>query len=89
MRLVCLPSSWSREDRDITVGSEKIYKKGFLDYKQDIIESRNRLDFLNDKEALDKRAQLNAMEIACDAIIILGERYAALARELQRKRKMK
>ena len=68
-----------------TVGSEKIYKKGFLDYKQDIIESRNRLDFLNDKEALDKRAQLNAMEIACDAIIILGERYAALARELAEK----
>lgn len=65
-----------------TVGSEKIYKKGFLDYKNDIIEARNNLNFLNDKEALDKKAQLNAMEICCDAIMILGERYAKYAREL-------
>lgn len=49
-----------------TVGSEKIYKKGFLDYKNDIIEARNNLDFLNDKEAFDKKSQLNAMEICCD-----------------------
>lgn len=68
-----------------TVGSEKIYKKGFLDYKNDIIEARNNLDFLNDKEALDKKAQLNAMEICCDAIMILGERYAKYARELSDK----
>ena len=68
-----------------TVGSEKIYKKGFLDYKNDIIEARNNLDFLNDKEAFDKKSQLNAMEICCDAIIILGERYAAYARELAAK----
>lgn len=68
-----------------TVGSEKIYKKGFQDYKNDIIEARKRLDFLNDKEAFDKKAQLNAMEICCDAIMILGERYAAYARELAEK----
>ena len=68
-----------------TVGTEKIYKKGFQDYKNDIIEARNRLDFLNDKEAFDKKAQLNAMEICCDAIMILGERYAAYARELAEK----
>lgn len=68
-----------------TVGSEKIYKKGFQDYKNDIIEARNRLDFLNDKEAFDKKAQLNAMEICCDAIMILGERYAVYARELAEK----
>ena len=68
-----------------TVGSEKIYKKGFLDYKNDIIEARNNLDFLNDKEAFDKKSQLNAMEICCDAIIILGERYASYARELAAK----
>lgn len=68
-----------------TVGSEKVYKKGFLDYKNDIIEARNNLDFLNDKEAFDKKSQLNAMEICCDAIMILGERYAAYARELAEK----
>ena len=56
-----------------------------MDYKNDIIEARNNLDFLNDKEALDKKAQLNAMEICCDAIMILGERYAKYARELAEK----
>ncbi len=65
-----------------TVGSIKIYQKGYQDYKQDIEESLASLDFLNDPEALDKRAELNAMKICCDAIMILGERYAALAREM-------
>lgn len=68
-----------------TVGSEKIYKKGFLDYKKEIAEAKQRLDFLNDREAFDRKCQLNAMEISCDAIIILGERYAAYARELAEK----
>ncbi|WP_347462524.1 trans-4-hydroxy-L-proline dehydratase [Clostridium sp. DL-VIII] len=64
-----------------TVGSGKIYEKGFLDYKEDIKKAITELDFLNDAEALDKKNQLSAMSIACDAIIILGERYAKLARE--------
>jgi len=68
-----------------TVGSENIYKKGFLDYKNEINEAINKLDFLNDKEALSKREQLNAMSISCDAIMILGERYAKYARELASK----
>lgn len=68
-----------------TVGSNKIYQKGFLDYKKDIEESISKLDYLNDMEAYDKKNQLNAMSIACDAIIILGERYAALAREMAEK----
>lgn len=63
-----------------TVGSFKIYEKGFLDYKQDIKKSIHQLDFLNDPKALDKKNQLNAMSIDCDAIIILGKRYAELAR---------
>jgi formate C-acetyltransferase len=64
-----------------TVGSGKIYEKGFLDYKEDIKKAITELDFLNDAEVLDKKNQLSAMSIACDAIIILGERYAKLARE--------
>lgn len=64
-----------------TVGSGKIYEKGFLDYKEDIKKAIAELDFLNDAEALEKKNQLSAMSIACDAIIILGERYAKLARE--------
>lgn len=65
-----------------TVGSVKIYEKGYLDYKQDIQEALDNLDYMNDPKAIDKRNQLNAMSICCDAIIILGERYAKLAREM-------
>lgn len=65
-----------------TVGSFKIYEKGFLDYKEDIQKSIDHLDLLKDSEATRKLDQLNGMKIACDAILILGERYAAYAREL-------
>lgn len=68
-----------------TVGSVKIYEKGFLDYKEDIQAAIDRLDFFNDPEALDKKNELEGMKIACDAIMILGERYAAYARELAEK----
>lgn len=68
-----------------TVGSENVFKKGFGDYKQDIQESIDALDFHNDPEAFDKREQLQAMSIACDAIITLGKRYAEYARELAEK----
>lgn len=68
-----------------TVGSVKIYEKGFLDYKEDIQKSIDNLDFMNDPEALDKKNELEGMKLACDAIMILGERYAAYARELAEK----
>ena len=68
-----------------TVGSVKIYEKGFLDYKDDIQKSLDSLDFMNDTEALDKKNELEGMKLACDAIMILGERYAAYARELAEK----
>lgn len=68
-----------------TVGSFKIYEKGFLDYKAEIEAAIEKLDFANDKEAFEKRNQLRGMAIACDAIMILGERYAAYARELAEK----
>ena len=68
-----------------TVGSFKIYEKGFLDYKADIQESIDKLDFMTDPEAFDKKSELEGMKLACDAIMILGERYAAYARELAEK----
>lgn len=68
-----------------TVGSVKIYEKGFLDYKEEIQKAIDALDFKNDVEAFDKRNQLRAMAKACDAVIKLGERYAAYARELAEK----
>ena len=63
----------------------KIYEKGFLDYRQDIQEAIDRLDYFHDPEALDKKNELEGMKIACDAIMILGERYAAYARKLAEK----
>ena len=68
-----------------TVGSFKIYEKGFLDYKKDIEEAIAALDYMHDPEAFDKKGQLRGMSIACDAIMILGERYAAYAEELAEK----
>lgn len=65
-----------------TVGSKKIYEKGYLDYQKDIEDALAALDYLHDPEAMDKKAQLSAMHIACEAVIILGKRYADLARKL-------
>lgn len=68
-----------------TVGSVKIYEKGFQDYKEDIQKAIDALDFLGDTEAYDKKNELEAMKTACDAVMILGSRYAAYARELAEK----
>ena len=68
-----------------TVGSQKIYMKGFLDYKNDIREAIEALDFINDKDALSKKEELNAMSICCDAIMILGKRYSKYAQSLAEK----
>lgn len=65
-----------------TVCDDKIYKKGFLDFKKDIENAINNLDYLEDDEAVDKKHQLEAMAIACDAIMILGRRYSEYAKEL-------
>jgi formate C-acetyltransferase len=65
-----------------TVGSGNLYQKGFLDYKDEIMQELSELDYINDPEALDKEAELKAMDIACDAIMILAKRYSEYAREL-------
>ncbi|MGN0664846.1 MAG: trans-4-hydroxy-L-proline dehydratase [Negativibacillus sp.] len=64
-----------------TVGSENLFRKGFLDYQEEIQDAIAALDFQHDPEAMAKKEQLNAMSICCDAIMILGRRYAAFARE--------
>ncbi len=68
-----------------TVADGKIYEKGFLDFKNEIEEEIEKLDFMNDPDAYDKKAQLEGMAISCDAIIIYGQRYAQYARELASK----
>lgn len=60
----------------------KIYKKGLLEFKEEIRGRIQTLDFLNDPEAYKKMEELKAMEIAADAMICFAERHAEKAREL-------
>ena len=62
-----------------TVADGKIYRKGMLDFKADIAQAIAVLDFEHDAEALDKREQLRAMSIACDAVMRFAERHADIA----------
>ncbi len=59
-----------------TVLGNKIYKKGFLDIKNDINESKQKLDFINDSRAYDKLEELKGMDIATDALMIFAARHA-------------
>jgi pyruvate formate-lyase/glycerol dehydratase family glycyl radical enzyme len=61
---------------------DKIYRKGLLDFKQDIRQSLDTLDYLNDPDAYDKQEQLKAMNICADALIRFAECHAEKAREL-------
>ncbi len=65
-----------------TVLDDKIYAKGMLDFKKDIAAARSRLDFLRDPDAYQKRQALDSFDISCDALMVLAERHAALARDL-------
>ena len=67
-----------------TVGSNKIYEKGFLDYQADIDAALAALDYMNDPTASQRAEELRAMRIACDAIMVMGSRYAELADEMAR-----
>ncbi len=62
-----------------TTLDDVIYKKGMLDFKQEIAQSILSLDYLKDPEASDKAEMLKAMEIAIDGAIIFAERHADLA----------
>ncbi len=70
-----------------TVLDDKIYKKGLLDFKKDIKQHLEQLDFLNDLEAYDKQQQLRAMDICIDAVITYAKRHAEKALELAEKEK--
>ena len=67
-----------------TVLDNKIYRKGMLDFKQDIQRSLDGLDYLNDPQAYAKQEELKAMLICADAVIRFAERHAEKARELAR-----
>ena len=60
----------------------QIYRKGMLDYKNQIAAEIDALDYLNDPEATDRYEELTAMDISCDAVIVFAERHAELAEQL-------
>ena len=65
-----------------TVADGKMYTKGFLNFKAEIQKQIEVLDFLEDQQAYEKKSQLEAMKISCDAIITYGKRCAQYAKEL-------
>lgn len=65
-----------------TVLDDKIYHKGFLDFIEEIQRQIKNLDFYGDPEALEKREQLKAMQIAAEALINYAKRYARELRQL-------
>lgn len=64
-----------------TCGGEQVFTTGYMDYKEKIKKTMDALDWMNDPEASDKMEELKAMDICCDAVIILGERYHEMAVE--------
>ena len=65
-----------------TVIGSKIFRVGFLDLKEEIRRSLEQLDFYKDPQAQDKREELQAMEIAADALMAFAARHAAKLDEL-------
>lgn len=65
-----------------TVLDNKIYRKGFVDFKNDIQKSIENLDFEGNSLAFDKREQLKAMAIAADALMLFAERHAEKLKQL-------
>jgi formate C-acetyltransferase len=65
-----------------TVLDVKIFRRGFRAFQADIRKAIDALDDLMDPRAYDKREELRAMHVCCDAIVRFAERHAARAREL-------
>ncbi|QXE92240.1 glycyl radical protein [Geomonas subterranea] len=65
-----------------TVLDDKIYRKGLLDFKKEIAQAIEALDFASDAGAWARREQLTAMDISCDAVILFAERHAKLAESM-------
>lgn len=68
-----------------TCGGEQVFTTGYMDYKEKIQKTMDELDYINDPDAVNKCEELKAMEISCDAVCILGERYRKLALEMAEK----
>ncbi len=65
-----------------TVLDDKIYRKGFISFKDDIVRSIKNLDWFNDPDAYEKKEELKAMAIAADAILSFAKRHAEKLHQL-------
>lgn len=65
-----------------TVLDDKIYRRGMNGFREDIRRAINALDWHGDPLAFDKFAQLRAMDIAAEAIIMYAQRHADKARSM-------
>ena len=66
----------------------KMFRTGLLDLKEEIAESLAKTDLVNDPEGVDKRDELRAMDIVCDAMIRYAERYAERLEDPVRKKEL-
>ena len=65
-----------------TVCGSQIYSEGFLHRIERIEQALEQLDYYNDSSAMAKADELKGMKLACEAMIVLGERYSKYAEEL-------
>ena len=72
-----------------TVMDDKIFYKGFIDFKNDIQKSITNLDLSNDPNAVDKKEELRAIEISANALIEFANRYSQQAKIFAEKEKNK
>ena len=59
-----------------TVLGAKMWRCGFLDLQAQVRTRMERLDFFGDPQAQGKREELEAMDIACEAILLFARRHA-------------
>jgi formate C-acetyltransferase len=62
-----------------------MFRTGFNKLKEEIGISVSQLDFVNDTQAAEKREELKAMVICCDAIIMYASRHAEMLEKLAAK----
>jgi len=65
-----------------TVAGNKIFRKGMLELIDEIRDAKSAINWLNDPHSLAKSEELNAMEIAANAVISYAERYAGYLEQL-------
>ncbi|MGF7141024.1 trans-4-hydroxy-L-proline dehydratase [Roseimarinus sediminis] len=59
-----------------TVAGRQVFEKGMNDFIAEVDEALSRLDFFNDRQALAKQEELEAMKLSAEALIAWAGRHA-------------